>query len=165
MAVKIYEGSVKDLYMETVPTETEFGRGYMEFRNDGSFSVFDYGTMPWGIERKGDWLYRTSLKFFEILHNAEIETHFMEDMDGRKIRIRLASMPQVYSAIVPGETVVYRVPMECVYTKILTPVASLHGRLRRGEEDPEKYGLERPPARGETIIFPEIPSILGSCAE
>ncbi len=155
MAVKIYPGSVKNIWQEEPPTETSFGRGYMEFRDDDSFSIFDYGTFPWGINGKGQSLYNTSLKFFEILENADIDTHFLGDMGERRIRILLAKMPQSYDKIVAGKTVVYRIPIECVYSKVVTPVSSLHKRLRAGKERPEDYGLDRSPNRGETIILPE----------
>lgn len=60
----VYRGSVKDIWVESPPSADQFGTGYMDFRDDGSFSIFDYGTMPWGIPGKAQSLYETSLEFF-----------------------------------------------------------------------------------------------------
>jgi phosphoribosylaminoimidazole-succinocarboxamide synthase len=155
MTTTIYRGSVKDIKQVISASDTAFGTGWMEFRDDGSYSIFDYGTMPWGIQGKGGWLYRTSLEFFRVLEEEGMETHYIADLGDRKIKIQLARMPQSYGEIVPGETVVYRVPIECIYSRVVTPVSSFHKRLRSGRAKPEDFGLARPPERGETIILPE----------
>ena len=38
-------------------------------------------------------------------------------MGKRRIRIILANMPRSYEDIIPGRSVAYRVPIECVYSK------------------------------------------------
>ncbi len=161
MAKFLYKGSVKDIYEIAPATALKFGEGYMHFREhpqfpgEGAFSVFDYGEMPWGIEGKHTDLYKETLRFQKVLEDAGIETHFAEDMGDNKIGIKLARMLD-YAEIEPGKSIIYRIPIECIFSHAVTPVASLHGRLRRGERNPKDYGLERAPEAGETVILPEI---------
>ncbi len=151
----IYTGSVKNIHQSEPATERRFGRGYMNFEGD-PFSIFDYGRMPWEISGKGEHLWRETKRFRDVLEKAGIPTHFtQEDMGKRKIGIRLARMLK-YDEIKPGETEIYRIPIECVFSKVVTPVSSLHGRLRRGEADPKKYGLSRAPKEGEVVELPQI---------
>jgi phosphoribosylaminoimidazole-succinocarboxamide synthase len=163
MAELLYKGSVKDIYQITPATATEFGQGYMFFRPHkdfpgcGAFSVFDYGEMPWGIKGKHDDLYKETLRFKEVLEDAGMETHFTHDMGDNKIGIKLARMLG-YDEIKAegGKGIMYRIPIECVFSHAVTPVASLHKRLMKGERDPKDYGLKRTPEAGETVILPEI---------
>ncbi|MBI5347389.1 MAG: hypothetical protein HZB66_02160 [Candidatus Aenigmarchaeota archaeon] len=154
MAVKIYAGSVKDIWQTVPATEKRFGQGYMRYEGD-PFSVFDYGEMPWQIEGKGEILCKESGVFFNVLEDAGIPTHFREDRNTREIGIHLARMLD-YDKIVPGETIIYRIPIECVFTKVVTPVSSLHGRLRSGRANLEDYGLDHVPERDEVIVLPDI---------
>lgn len=150
----LYTGSVKEIFEVEPPTETRFGKGYMRFGSDG-LSVFDYGTLPWEIEGKGEDLYLTSLRFFSVLEGKGIPTHFSEDRGNREIGIHLARMLG-YDGIEPGKTGIYRIPIECVFSRVVTPVSSLHGRLRKGEAKPEDYGLDHVPARGEVLRLPGL---------
>lgn len=157
MVAKIYTGSVKDVHEEVPATAMWFGRGFMYFEGD-PFSVFDYGKLPWHIKGKGEGLWKVTKRFCTVLESNGIPTHFQGDPDSwepRKVPILLARMLG-YSDIKAGETIVYRVPIECVYSKVVTPVASLHKRLMTGKAKPEDYGLERAPERGETVILPEV---------
>ena len=149
----IYRGSVKNIEGYAPSTATRFGKGSMHFHSDG-YSIFDYGTMPWKIPGKGRHLYETSLKFFEILKKHGLPSHFSEDLGNKKIGIHLARMLN-YDAIVPGETTINRVPMECIFSRTVTPVSSLHGRLRSGKAKPEDYGLDHVPKRDEVITLPQ----------
>lgn len=157
MAELIYTGKVKRIFQELKPTATAFGMGYMDMSRS-VFSVFDYGEkqpMPFEIPGKNMALKREAIRMFKALEDAGIPTHFIEDMPGYNIRVRLARMLG-YDEIVPGETVVYRVPIECVFSHVISPPASAHGRLRRGEEKPEKYGATHVPGRGEFLVLPKV---------
>ena len=59
-----------------------------------------------------------------------------------------------YDQIEPGKTTGYRVPIECVFTKVVTPASSLHRRLRTGE-NPAYYGLDTRPHKDEVVFLPE----------
>jgi phosphoribosylaminoimidazole-succinocarboxamide synthase len=145
---------VKDVYQEKAATDKRFGSGFMLFGGD-HFSVFDFGKMPWEIAGHGDALYRETLRFFQVLEAEGIPTHFTGDRGERKAGIRLARMLG-YNDIKPGESIIYRIPIECIFTHVLTPVASLHKRLRTGKADPAKYGLSKAPEKGETVVLPTL---------
>jgi phosphoribosylaminoimidazole-succinocarboxamide synthase len=145
---------VKNIHQDVAPTETRFGRGFMHYDGD-PFSVFDYGKMNWTIDGKGEDLYKETLKFFEVLEAEGIPTHFTEDLGPRKIGILLAHMLE-YDDIEAGESIIYRIPIECVFSKIVTPVASLHRRLMAGTANIADYGLTKKPEPGETVILPDI---------
>jgi phosphoribosylaminoimidazole-succinocarboxamide synthase len=148
----IYEGSVKNIYEEIPASAERFGIGSMRFEGD-PFSVFDYGEMPWQIDGKGEDLYLESLRFFRVLEDEGIPTHFTGDMGNREIGIFLARMLEYYE-IIPGKSVIYRIPIECVYSMVVTPVSSLHGRLRSDEANPADYGLDHVPAIDEVVVLP-----------
>lgn len=154
MPGNVYKGSVKNV-IEGIPATAErFGRGVMHYEGD-PFSVFDYGKMPWTIEGKGEDLYKETLHFFDVLEKESIPTHFLNNIGSRMIGIHLARMLE-YDEIEPGKTIIYRVPIECVFSKVVTPVASLHKRLMNGKAKPEDYGLTGAPEAGETVILPEV---------
>lgn len=157
MAKLLYTGKVKRILEEIPATATQFGLGYMDMGRS-VFSVFDYGEkqpMPFEIKGKNKALYREAIRMFDVLGKAGIRTHFIEGMGNCKIKIRLARMLG-YDEIETGKTVVYRLPIECVFSKVISPPASAHGRLRRREESPEKYGADHVPERDEFLVLPEI---------
>ncbi len=161
MAVLLHRGKVKDFYLETDPSDMRFGDGYFHFRgregkeNEGPASIFDYGEFPFGIEGKPEGLYLTARRFFRVLDEAGIPHHMVGDMGNRKLRIRAAKIPQDYSEIVPGESQIYLIPLEVVFSRTVTPVASLHRDLRSGKANPADYGLEKVPEKGETVELPQ----------
>jgi phosphoribosylaminoimidazole-succinocarboxamide synthase len=152
----VKRGKVKDFYIhpDHLPTDTMFGIGCQHWPDD-RYSLFDYGTFPQEIPGKADAMHGETVHFFRLLEREGIPTHFIEDMGDRRMMVRAARIPPGYGWIKPGETTIYLVPIEVVFSQYVTPVASLHGRLRSGREDPKKFGLERPPERGETIVLAE----------
>jgi len=151
----IYRGSVKNIEQYRPPTENHFGSGSMHFHSDG-YSIFDYGTMPWEIPRKGEDLCATTHEFARILDDNGLPSHFTgaATEGDRKIGIHLARMLG-YDEIKPGESIIYRIPIECIFSSIVTPVSSLHRRLRNGKAEPGDYGLDHVPERDEVVTLPE----------
>jgi phosphoribosylaminoimidazole-succinocarboxamide synthase len=155
-AVLVKHGKVKDFYIFRLmpPTQISFGLGYQTWSDD-FFSLFDYGRFPQTISGKAEAMYRETVNFFDIIGKNGVPHHMVEDMGDRKIKVLAARIPPNYKWIEPGKTATYLVPIEVVFSQWVTPVASLHGRLRKGVEDPAKYGLDKPPEKGETIILKE----------
>lgn len=149
-------GKVKDFYVDpdNMPTDREFGIGFQTWPDD-RFSLFDYGTFPDMIEGKADAMYRETINFFRIMGEEGIPSHYMHDMGNRKMAVRVARIPPDYEWIEPGETSIYLIPIEVVFSQYITPVSSLHKRLRSGKEKPEDFGLEKAPERGETVVLKE----------
>lgn len=153
-AILIKHGKVKDFYLfkGMEPTQEAFGVGYQTWPDD-FYSLFDYGRFPQKIPGKAEAMYKETVNFFKILDKEKIKHHMIEDMGNRKIKVLVARIPSDYDWIEPGKTATYLIPVEVVFSQWITPVASLHGRLRKGTEDPKKYGLERPPERDETVML------------
>jgi phosphoribosylaminoimidazole-succinocarboxamide synthase len=144
--MQIYEGTVKRLYIEKMPSERVFGIGLFEFTSD--FSIFDYGKMPQSIPDKGEALKRESVHWFIRLEEEGIRTHFIEDIDERRMRIKVAR--KLGYDEIDDDTRNYMIPLEIIFRNNVLPSSSLHRRLREGKIDPERYGL-RIPKPDETI--------------
>lgn len=70
----LHRGSVKDIYrLEGVGGSTS----RLEFRFSDRYSIFDWGTMPDLIPRKGEALARMGALFFEELKQLGVATHFL----------------------------------------------------------------------------------------
>jgi phosphoribosylaminoimidazole-succinocarboxamide synthase len=154
--VLIKHGKVKDFYLfrGMEPTQEAFGSGYQTWPDD-FYSLFDYGRFPQKIPGKAGAMYKETVHFFDLLEDAGIPHHMIEDMSNIKIKVLVARIPPSYDWIEPGKTATYLIPVEVVFSQWVTPVASLHERLRKGTEDPAKYGLKHPPERGETVVLKE----------
>jgi phosphoribosylaminoimidazole-succinocarboxamide synthase len=142
------------IYNEKEPSDTALGLGYQFWAAD-NYSLFDKGTFPQQIPGKAENNYKTGVNFFKLLSLAGIDHHMTRDLGNRKMEVQAARIPPNYGWITRGETVVYLVPMEVIFSKIVTPVASLYGRLMRGEEDPLDYGLDGLPEKGQVIELME----------
>ena len=66
--------SVKDLRVDTEPTETALGAGVFAFSD--RYSVFDWGEMPDRVPRKGASLCVMGAFNFELLEVAGVPTHY-----------------------------------------------------------------------------------------
>ncbi|MDY6966446.1 MAG: phosphoribosylaminoimidazolesuccinocarboxamide synthase [Halobacteriota archaeon] len=149
-------GSVKNLWVENLPDKKSLGDGLFEFTND--YSVFDWGKMPQTIPDKGEALKRETAHWFKRLEEEGIPTHFIEDVDKTRIKVKLFRKLG-YDEISPN-TKNYMVPIEIIFRNKVTPVSSLHRRLREGRADPEIYGLPKDLTikEDETIVLSE-PSV------
>jgi phosphoribosylaminoimidazole-succinocarboxamide synthase len=154
--ILVKHGKVKDFYLfpGREPTPQAFGLGYQEWPDD-FFSLFDYGRFPQKIPGKAEAMYRETVHFFDLLKKEGVPNHLVEDMGGRRIKVLAARIPPDYDWIEPGKTATYLIPVEVVFSQWVTPVASLHKRLRGGVEKPEKYGLAGVPNKGETVVLKE----------
>lgn len=131
-------GSVKNIYVETPPSENQLGIGAFEFTND--YSVFDWGKMPQTIDDKGEALKKETVHWFNLLEEHGIKTHFIEETGPNSIKVKL-SRKLGYEEIKAGKTRNYMIPLEIIFRNKIVSVGSLHRRLRKGDADPTAYGL------------------------
>jgi len=152
--ILIKNGKVKDFfqYRGADPSQEAFGLGYQTWPDD-FYSLFDFGRFPQTIDGKADAMYKETVNFFKVLDKEGIPHHMVKDLGDKKIEVRVARIPPNYEWIEPGKTATYLIPIEVVFSQWVTPVSSLHGRLRKGTEDPSKYGLESPPEEGQTVVL------------
>ncbi|MFB6282678.1 MAG: phosphoribosylaminoimidazolesuccinocarboxamide synthase [Halobacteria archaeon] len=140
-------GSVKDLKIDTHPTQDKLGKGRFHFTD--SYSVFDWGRMPDEIENKGKSLCTMGAFNFELLEAASIPTHYrgvvedgevkyLDDLDGPsdEMAVFLAEVPELsyegseydYGSFhqEAGET--YLIPLEIVFRNAVPPESSFRDR-------------------------------------
>lgn len=77
-------GSVKDLEVLEEPTSDSVGRAV--FRFSDRYSIFDWGSMPVKIDRKGEVLAMMGAYTFERLGEAGIETHYLGMEEGGEVK-------------------------------------------------------------------------------
>jgi len=164
MARLVHKGSVKDLCVTRQPSDSEFGTGYMEFKDrpdgTGPVSIFDLKErMPFGIRGKRQAMYDETVKFFSLMELHDIPTHYLGASGlSKRVYIKMAHIPEKgrwEEWVKERGTKPFLVPIEVIISNDVTPPASLHKRLRAGKANPRDYGLERPPERGETITLAE----------
>ena len=143
------EGSVKNFWIEKMPTETELGVGLFEFTND--YSIFDWGKMPQIIPDKGEALKKETVHWFKRLEDEGIKTHFIEDVDRTKIKVK-AFRKLEYDQI-SQKSINYMLPLEVIFRNKITPASSLFRRLKAGTVDPEAYGLPKNFKPDEGVIL------------
>lgn len=148
--------SVKDVRVETEPSDGSLGRGAFVFSDD--YSVFDWGRMPDQIPNKGASLCAMGAYNFERLQEAGVETHYRGVIeDGETVPLAAVSHPPTEMAIdiarVPtlphgpegydyeayheagGDA--YVVPLEIVFRNVVPTGSSLRDRA-----DPADFDLE-----------------------
>lgn len=156
-------GSVKDLHVLREPTEDRLGRGHFVFSD--RYSVFDWGSMPDDIPRKGEALCVMSAYFLEQLENHGIQTHCRGLVDGgQPLRLDEISTPSNvmevdlvrviepvretggydYSVFSCRLTTVL-IPLEIIYRNYLPEGSSFRRRAESGQIDLAHYGLDRMP--------------------
>jgi phosphoribosylaminoimidazole-succinocarboxamide synthase len=128
----------------------------MDFDKD-VYSVFDrkgHNFLP--IPDLGEVRYRETLHFMDVLNKNGVPNHFVRDLGNKKIEIMLARSLG-YNEIIPGETIIYLIPAEFVFSKYVTPVASLHKDLREKKVDPREFGLPEDyvPTKDEIVTLPQ----------
>ena len=152
--ILIKNGKVKDFYQYkgADPSQEAFGSGYQTWPDD-FYSLFDFGRFPQTVDGKADAMYKETVNFFKVLDKEGIPHHMVKDLGNKKVEVKVARIPPNYEWIEPGKTATYLIPIEVIFSQWVTPVSSLHGRLRNGTEDPAKYGLEGPPEKGQTVVL------------
>jgi len=163
MAYLIHSGSVKDFYGENPPTDDTFGRGYLKFRKDpygiGPISIFDLKhRSPFGVMGKAEAMFDETVYFFEQMREHGIPTHYLGQRGDLEVAVCVAHIPPKdgWDAWVQDRgRKPFLIPAEVVITNTLTPVASLHKRLRAGKVSPADYGLSAAPGKYETVVLPQ----------
>lgn len=147
-------GSVKTLIVEKKPTETEFGTGFFEFRDD--YSVFDYGSMPDRIPGKGEALCRMSSYNFSELAKLGIKSHFVKFVKPGRMGVKLVRVLRPGKDEITTETVNYLIPLEVIFRNSLPAGSSVFKALESGECRLSDLGLSKMPAPGEKLKKPII---------
>jgi len=156
-------GSVKDLRVQKEATEDRLGRGRFVFSD--RYSVFDWGSMPDDIPRKGEALCVMSAYFLEQLEEHGIQTHYRGLVGrGQPLRLHDMSTPSnvmevdLVRVIQPGREgdgydyspfrcrlTTVLIPLEIIYRNFLPEGSSFRRRVESGRVDLADYGLERMP--------------------
>jgi phosphoribosylaminoimidazole-succinocarboxamide synthase len=165
--------SVKEISVDREPDADGLGRGRFYFTDD--YSVFDWGTMPDQIPKKGAALCTMGAANFELLDVNHIPTHYRgvyEDDDledgpkdlgecerpPRTMAIDLARVPDLpmdgeaydYEAFHAAAGDGYVVPLEIVFRNTVPEGSSL--RKRRS---PDEFGLDVAAWPDEVVDLPE----------
>jgi phosphoribosylaminoimidazole-succinocarboxamide synthase len=147
-------GSVKSLVVGKRPTETQFGEGFFEFRDD--YSVFDYGSMPDKIPGKGEALCRMSSYNFRELDKLGIESHFTKFEKPNRMGVKLVRVLHPGKDEITTETENYLIPLEVIFRNSLPPGSSVFKAIESGEKTYRDFGLSHMPKPGEKLSKPLI---------
>jgi phosphoribosylaminoimidazole-succinocarboxamide synthase len=145
-------GSVKSLVVGKRPTETQFGTGFFEFRDD--YSVFDYGSMPDKIPGKGEALCRMSSYNFSELDKLGIESHFTEYKKPNMMGVKLVRVLHPGKDRITTETENYLIPLEVIFRNSLPPGSSVFKAIESGEKSYQDFGLSHMPKPARSFQSP-----------
>lgn len=167
-------GSVKDLRILKMPTESEMGIGHFKFSD--RYSVFDWGEMPDLITNKGKALCMIGAYFFEKLEAMDIKTHYrglVDDGQCKKISVlekpvntMEVSLVKVQKPAASGEGYDYSsyntdasnilIPLEVIYRNSLPAGSSVFRRLEEGSLTLTEIGLTKMPQPNDVLTEPII---------
>lgn len=124
--------STKDLEILQPPVNGRPGDGILTFTD--RYSVYDFGVMPDEIPGKGAASCRMAVRSFALLAEADIQTHFVEQVSERSLRIRLLDIDFEgrSAATGPGGMI----PLQVVYRNALPRESSVHRRIAAKKLDP-----------------------------
>ncbi len=152
-----FEGSAKDILVESMPEGDRMGAGY--FIPKDSFSIFDYktrGKWPFDIPHKGIAMAYIINKSFEIAQASGIRTCFIGAGEDR-IKIHVVRVPgRDGFPLEPDKVEIGTknrvVDLEVIFNYYLHPRSSLLRDLRSGKKDFRDYGFTEMPQGGEVIL-------------
>ncbi len=145
-------GSVKDLDVKKVATESEAGLGVFKFTDD--YSVFDFGKMPDTIPQKGEALCRMAAYNFQELEKLGIKSHFKSLVSGNEMEVDLVRVLYPQKGELKAGMKNYLVPLEVIFRNSLPLGSSVFKRLEKGQTTIEQLGLEKMPEPGEKLEKP-----------
>jgi phosphoribosylaminoimidazole-succinocarboxamide synthase len=148
----IFLGSVKDLVVESKPTENEEGIGVFRFTDD--YSVFDYGKMPDTIAGKGEALNRMASHNFAEIKKLGLKSHFIERVSGNEMRVKLVRVINPQTNPLTPETVNCLIPLEIIFRNSLPKGSSVFRRVEKGELSWQQLGLTDAPVPGAVLEKP-----------
>jgi len=145
-------GSVKDLIIESKPTQDTLGKGSFKFSDD--YSVFDWGKMPDTIKEKGAVLCLMGAFNFEQMEKKGIKTHYLGVVENGKVKcldelsapsnemkVSLTVVPELpfvggkydYRAFKKNAGENHLIPLEMIYRNSVPPGSSFRERLQPGD--------------------------------
>jgi len=150
-ALKVIQGSVKDIAIIKEPTERKTGKAIFNFTDH--YSVFDFGRMPDLIPGKGESICRMASYNFKQLKKLKIKSHFIKMISPNKMSVKL------YRVIDPREKNLsnecnYLVPLEIIFRNMLPEGSSVFKRLEKKEITIKDLGLKKEPKANEMLEKP-----------
>lgn len=142
----ISKGKVKEVY--------EVDGRELEFRFTDNISVFDK-VIPSSIPRKGETLNKTSVFWFEKLHELGINNHFISSPTMNSMRVKRVNVIYDYDKI-DNETRNYLIPLEVICRHYVA--GSLNDKILSGKISGEALGFPQGyvPKYGEKLPIPMI---------
>ncbi len=147
--MRISEGSSKNTIIYKEATQTEFGKGAFEFLD--YFSVFDWGRfLNSPIKYKGIAMAAAAKKYFELLKQEGIKTHYagMDGMD--KMNIRVVNIPEPYKPLNPNSNLCL-LPIEIIFRNYTHPESSDLKKIMEGRKTFKELGYEKMPKPNEKL--------------
>jgi phosphoribosylaminoimidazole-succinocarboxamide synthase len=169
-AIRVINGSVKDIYVLTEATDDQPGEGIAVFSD--RISVFDWGPLPFEIPNKGASLCLQSALFFEQAEAAGIKTHYLGLVDkvGNTVKLKELKDPtnmmrislcQVKKPVFKDGIYDYSgfnkltnnfvIAGEFIYRRTLPTGSSVFTRLTKGTLTYQALGLDHYPVEGEVL--------------
>jgi phosphoribosylaminoimidazole-succinocarboxamide synthase len=124
--------STKDVQVLRPPRAD--GPGDAIFTFSDRYSLYDFGAMPEEIPGKGVAVCAMAVRSFELLADAGIRTHFVEQASDRSVRVELLRVDVTNG--LPSPRACRMIPLEVIYRNALPPESSVHRRVTDGMLDP-----------------------------
>lgn len=140
---KIRQGSAKNVHIVKEPSGNVPGEGFFEFVD--YFSVFDWGRfLDDPIAGKGAAVAAVARKYFELLEENGIKTHYRGMIDPTKMKVELVNIPEAGAAVAPG-TKNYLLPIEIIFRIYTHPESSDLKKISEGRKTFWDLGYEEMP--------------------
>ncbi len=141
--LRIHKGSAKNTLIFKEPTGDSFGEGVFEFLD--YFSIFDWGRfLNDPIKGKGIAMAAVAKKYFELLENIGIKTHYQGMVSPIRMNISLVNIPGAYKNVVPGSRN-YLLPIEIIFRNYTHPASSDLKKIKEGERTYQELGYTEMP--------------------
>lgn len=148
-SIKIRQGSAKNIHIIKEPCGNIPGEGIFEFLD--YFSVFDWGRfLDDPIAGKGASVAAVSRKYFELLEENGIKTHYRGMIDPVKMKVELVNIPEAGVNVAPG-TKNYLLPIEIIFRVYTHPESSDLKKIREGKKSFWELGYEEMPKANEPL--------------
>ncbi len=140
--LRIHEGSAKNTLVYKEPTERE-GEGVFEFLD--YFSVFDWGRfLDSPIKLKGIAMAAVAKKYFELLQQAGIKTHYLGMESLSRMKVAVVKIPEAYKNLSPGSRNCL-LPIEIIFRVYTHPESSDLRKIKEGKRTFKELGYGEMP--------------------
>ena len=148
-SLRIREGSSKNTLIFKEPAKYSFGEGIFEFLD--YFSVFDWGRfLNDPIKGKGAALAAVARKYFKLLQEAGIKSHYQGMEDSTKMKISLVNIPEVYKEV-PLDSKNYLLPIEIIHRIYTHSESSDLKKIKTGKRTYQELGYTEMPESNKKL--------------